>query len=381
MDTFPTDKETTTSLRKTLSLKRPAVTVVIATYNRPEVLRVAVRSVLIQTFQDFRIFVIGDNCDERTQEAICSFSDDRITYLNLPVRFGEQSGPNSIGMMLADTRFIAFLNHDDIFLPDHLECALNRLSLSRADVYFARTAFAYRIKLGADGTPLPLFSRIHDSKRRLSEGFWNFHIFEPASAWVFNRRILESIGPWRSSRELFRPALQDWGLRVWRSRTRVCFGSEISVLKVTTQYSAGANSGAYSHPSDEHPALERLLRETPLEELRREIIAEVGQQHRIRARIRRIIGCDSVNNTGSIIRAALRILRYPILRLFLNPITAGIYREFGFDAFNLLCRLAGRRRGWMMDRISISRVGTKLPHAPSLSDALERVQPLIGDRR
>ena len=81
----------------------PSVTVVLATYNRPDALRAAIRSVLRQTRPDWRLMVIGDRCEPPTEEAVRSVQDARISYINLPVRFGEQGGPNSVGMALAET--------------------------------------------------------------------------------------------------------------------------------------------------------------------------------------------------------------------------------------------------------------------------------------
>ncbi len=67
------------------------LTIVTATYNRPASLRLAIRSALLQTLRDWRLIVIGDACDDRTAIVIEEFRDERITYINLPVRCGEQA--------------------------------------------------------------------------------------------------------------------------------------------------------------------------------------------------------------------------------------------------------------------------------------------------
>ena len=353
----------------------------VATYNRPDVLPVALRSVLAQTHQDFRILVIGDGCDDRTDSVIRSLADNRIHYINLPARFGEQSGPNSIGMELADSEFIALLNHDDLYLPDHLERALEQLSVSGADIYFARTAFAFRTKpVSAGCGVLPLFSLVHGKTRNLAEGFWDFNIFEPASAWVFTRRLADSIGPWGSSHQLFRPPLQDWGLRIWRAESQVSFGSEISVLKINTQYRTDSTRDAYFHASEEHPALERWVRETPLAAVRDEITAEIAREQRINTRIRRAIEQMSIHHASSIASYVLRTIQFTIIGLFLNRVTAGIYRKTGLDAFELLCRLAGRHRGSTMNKFSVMRIGKALPEAPSLANVIKQAK-LLMDRQ
>ena len=120
----------------------PLITIVLATYNRPANLRLAIRSVLRQTVSDWRLLVIGDACDARTAEVVAAIGDSRIDYVNLPVRCGEQSIPNSIGMALAASRWIALLNHDDVLLADHLEQAMAALDAGGGEFFAGRAAFA-----------------------------------------------------------------------------------------------------------------------------------------------------------------------------------------------------------------------------------------------
>src|SRR5262245_20540828 len=116
-------------------VKAPRVTFVIATYRRVDALRSTLQALLLQTHADWTALVIGDRCGEETAEAIRSFREPRIRYYNLPRRVGEQSGPNSAGLHLAEGDFISFLNHDDLLLGDHLVDALHRLAADNADFY------------------------------------------------------------------------------------------------------------------------------------------------------------------------------------------------------------------------------------------------------
>ena len=119
---------------------KPIVTIIIATYNRPDVLEFAVRSVQLQTIKKWELLVIGDNCNDKTQSVMNQFlTDPRISYINIPRRTGCQALPNSAGMQVSKTRYLAFLNHDDIWLPDHLEIALGHLEVDKeSNFYFAR---------------------------------------------------------------------------------------------------------------------------------------------------------------------------------------------------------------------------------------------------
>ena len=98
----------------------PRVSVVTATYNRSHILRHSIASVIAQRLTDWELIVVGDACTDDTADVVASFDDPRIRYHALAANVGEQSGPNNEGVALARGEMIAFLNHDDLWLPDHL---------------------------------------------------------------------------------------------------------------------------------------------------------------------------------------------------------------------------------------------------------------------
>jgi glycosyltransferase involved in cell wall biosynthesis len=93
------------------------VSVVIPYYNRAEWLWLAVESVLAQTFRDFEIIVVDDGSEEepRLHER---FTDARIRYVRQEHR-GASSARNH-GLRLATGKYVAFLDADDVFLPEKL---------------------------------------------------------------------------------------------------------------------------------------------------------------------------------------------------------------------------------------------------------------------
>jgi glycosyltransferase involved in cell wall biosynthesis len=82
----------------------PAVSIVLATYNRPAVLAFAIRSVLAQDVAGWELIVVGDRCSEATGVLVGSFAGRRIRYVNLALNTGEQSGPNNVGIARARGR-------------------------------------------------------------------------------------------------------------------------------------------------------------------------------------------------------------------------------------------------------------------------------------
>jgi len=92
----------------------PKVSIVVATFNRSNVLRHTIASVIESTFGDWEMIVVGDACTDDTESVVGSFGDSRISFVNLESNWGEQSKPNNEGFARSKGAFVAFLNHDDL---------------------------------------------------------------------------------------------------------------------------------------------------------------------------------------------------------------------------------------------------------------------------
>ena len=99
----------------------PRVTVVIPTYNWAPVLPYSIGSVLAQTWTDFELLVVGDGCTDESAEVVGAIEDPRVTWVNLPENTGNQVGPNNEALRRARGDLMAYLGHDDLWLPRHLE--------------------------------------------------------------------------------------------------------------------------------------------------------------------------------------------------------------------------------------------------------------------
>jgi glycosyltransferase involved in cell wall biosynthesis len=96
------------------------VTICVPTYQRPELLEVALRSALKQTFQDF-VILIGDNGSlPATQDVVAKLNDTRITHVRHTENLGMMG--NWVWLMnQAKTPYAASLHDDDIWEPTFLE--------------------------------------------------------------------------------------------------------------------------------------------------------------------------------------------------------------------------------------------------------------------
>lgn len=96
----------------------PLVSVIIPTYNRASWVTAAAASVLGQTFQDFELLVVDDGSTDDTLEALASFRG-QATVLRRGRRRGVSAARN-LGAAASRGQWLAFLDSDDLWLPDKL---------------------------------------------------------------------------------------------------------------------------------------------------------------------------------------------------------------------------------------------------------------------
>jgi FkbM family methyltransferase len=99
---------------------RPAVSVVIPTFNRIDLLPLTVSSVLDQTFTDFELLVVDDGSTDGTAGWLGEIADPRLRTITLP-HSGNVARVRNAGAAAATGRFLAFLDSDDLWLPRKLE--------------------------------------------------------------------------------------------------------------------------------------------------------------------------------------------------------------------------------------------------------------------
>jgi glycosyl transferase family 2 len=93
------------------------VSVVIPTYQRRDLVRGAVESVLAQSFPDFEVIVVDDGSTDGTGEALDGL-DGRVRYHRRPQ--GGVASARNLGIRLTRGDIVAFLDSDNSWLPDHL---------------------------------------------------------------------------------------------------------------------------------------------------------------------------------------------------------------------------------------------------------------------
>lgn len=104
---------------------KPEVSVVIPTYNRADKISKSIESVLAQTFTDLEIIVVDDGSSDNTGEVLGRQFGGRIRYYAQPNQ-GASVARNK-GIQESRGKWIAFLDSDDLWVPEKLEWQLKAL--------------------------------------------------------------------------------------------------------------------------------------------------------------------------------------------------------------------------------------------------------------
>lgn len=100
-------------------MNNPEISIVIPAYNTGKILQETIESVLSQTFEKFELIIVDDgSTDAETLDIFKSQKDTRIRIIHQTN--GGVAVARNRGIAESTGKFIAFLDHDDLFLPEKL---------------------------------------------------------------------------------------------------------------------------------------------------------------------------------------------------------------------------------------------------------------------
>ena len=103
------------------------VSVVMPVYNSQQFVGKAISSILKQSFRKFEFIIINDGSNDKSEEIILSFKDERIIYVNNKKNLGLIASLN-IGIQKSKGKYIARMDADDISLSSRFEHQVNFLN-------------------------------------------------------------------------------------------------------------------------------------------------------------------------------------------------------------------------------------------------------------
>ncbi len=111
------------------------ITVIIPTFNRHLLLKEALRSLSLQTFKNFDVVVVNDGGADILDSIDYWTKKLNIKAIQLSKNIGV-SGARNKALERAEGKYVAFLDDDDLFLPHHLETAIEALENGDADFFY-----------------------------------------------------------------------------------------------------------------------------------------------------------------------------------------------------------------------------------------------------
>lgn len=115
----------------------PIVSIILPAYNAECTIKESIQSIVNQTFRDWELIVINDGSSDNTEKVIQSFQDPRIIYVRNECNKGLIYTLNR-GLDMANGKYIARMDADDISLPNRIEKQVQFMD-SRRDVIISGT--------------------------------------------------------------------------------------------------------------------------------------------------------------------------------------------------------------------------------------------------
>ncbi len=111
----------------------PSVSVIIPTYNRASLVARAIRSVQVQTYEDWEVIVVDDASNDDTEQVVRSIEDARVRYVRHETNRGGGAARNT-GVRASCSQYIAFLDSDDVWFPKKLKLQVRMMSDTSSSV-------------------------------------------------------------------------------------------------------------------------------------------------------------------------------------------------------------------------------------------------------
>ena len=167
--------------------------VIIPLYNKEDYISDTIESVLKQTFTNFEVIIVNDGSTDKSISKLQNYNDSRLRVVDQENR-GVSAARNK-GITLAKAEYIAFLDADDLWLPEHLETLKALIKdYPECGMYCSR----YKTKISKNKLIHNSFSNaISDNYRGIIPDFFEASLINripTASSVAISKKILSKIG-------------------------------------------------------------------------------------------------------------------------------------------------------------------------------------------
>jgi glycosyltransferase involved in cell wall biosynthesis len=164
---------------------KPLISIIIPTLNRSDKIIRAINSALYQTYRNLEIIIVNDHSIDETDKIVKSFIVEnkkikqKIFYIRNKKTYGNAAARN-IGIEKANGEYIAFLDDDDIWLPDKIEKQVGKIISSKTSGCFCKTIWIEDDKVLKSTLP--------------QSDIVSFESGGPTGNWLIKRDVFKKIG-------------------------------------------------------------------------------------------------------------------------------------------------------------------------------------------
>jgi len=190
--------------------ENPLVSIIVPTYKRPDMLMNALKSIFGQTYQYYEVIVINDGGSD-VRQLFEGLNNDKIRCLQHDTNRGLPAARNT-GIKAARGKYVAYLDDDDLFYPDHLETLVNFLESTEYQVAYTDAHRSYQEMRNGKYVTIKKevpYSFEFDYERILKENFI------PVLCVMHRRSCLDTVGLFDETLQ----SLEDWDL--WMRMSRI----------------------------------------------------------------------------------------------------------------------------------------------------------------
>lgn len=181
------------------------ISVILPTYNRENSIKVAIDSVLSQTYSNIELIIVDDASTDNTKDIVMSIKDSRIRYIRHEKNKGAAAARNT-GIKASKGLYIAFQDSDDKWLPRKLEKQVD-LILNTPDRVGAVFSSFIRVGLNQSEKVVPEISNRKSIQGNIFQNMLKENIIG-VPAIMIKKNCFKKVGYFNENL----PALEDWEL-------------------------------------------------------------------------------------------------------------------------------------------------------------------------
>ena len=202
----------------------PMIAVLMTTYNRQDLIAEAIQSVIDQTYKNWNLIVVNDG-GEDISDIIRSFNDPRIKYYNIEHK--GKAGALNYAINNSNSKYIAYLDDDDLYYPNHLEVLFSYLETH------PENEFAYSIAIEVEKEFSQTGWKVKQNSiryaRQVNSGMLRFMNHIPNLCAVHSKKLFDKAGMYDETLNV----LIDWDMY----RRLAVYSEPVFVAVVTSEYS------------------------------------------------------------------------------------------------------------------------------------------------